>query len=100
MVSLEKELQETIRNLEKIRDSQRPPSDDVLSALDKLYEQQIDLIDAAITKSTDEYTKATSAMNEAAKRTKEAIDDLMKLEEAINKVADAIGKVAELLSKL
>jgi len=68
MVSLEKELQETIRNLEKIRDSQRPPSDDVLSALDKLYEQQIDLIDAAITKSTDEYTKATSAMNEAAKR--------------------------------
>lgn len=100
MASLGKGLQETIHNLEKIRDSQKPPSDDVLSKLDKLYEQQIDLIDAAIKKSTDEYVKATNAMNEAAKKTKEAIDDLAKLEKAIEKVAGAIGMVTKLLSKV
>ncbi|MDR4499108.1 MAG: hypothetical protein MRK02_14500 [Candidatus Scalindua sp.] len=100
MSSLGKELQETIRNLEKIRDSQSAPSDDVLSKLDKLYAQQIDLIDAEIKKSTAEYSKATKAMKGAAKKTKEAIDDLAKLEKAIEKVADAIGMVTELLSKV
>ena len=89
-----------INNLERIRDSQKTPSDDVISNLDKLYEQRIDLIDAAIRKSTDEYVKATNGMNQAAKKTKEAIDDLAKLEEAIKKVADAIGLVTELLSKV
>ena len=98
MSSLGKELQETIRNLEKIRDSQSPPSDDVLAKLDMLYEQQIDLINAAIMRSTVEYTKATEAMTEAAKKTKEAIDDLAKLEKSIEKVASAIGAVVKLLA--
>ncbi|MCP4344249.1 MAG: hypothetical protein GY795_01825 [Desulfobacterales bacterium] len=100
MLSLGKELQETIHNLEKIRDSQKVPSDDVLAELDKLYEQQIDLIDAAIKKSTDDYVKAANAMNEAAKKTEEAVDDLANLEKAIEKVAGAIGMVTELLSKV
>ena len=100
MSSLGKGLHETIKNLEKIRDSQKPPSNDVLAKLDKLYEQQIDLIDAAIKKATKEYSKATTAMNEAAKKTKEAIDDLTKLEKAIEKVADAIDMITELLSKV
>jgi phage-related minor tail protein len=100
MSSLGKELQQTIRNLEKIRDSKSPPSDDVLTKLDKLYEQQIDLIDAAINKATNEYAKATTAMEEAAKKTKEAIDDLTKLEKSIEKVAHAIDMVTDLLSKV
>ena len=100
MLRLGKELQETIRNLEKIRNSQKPPSDDVVAQLDNLYEQQIDLIDAAINKATDEYVKATDAMNEAAKKTKEAIANLAKLEEAIKKVADAVGLVTKLLAKV
>ncbi|MGR9115258.1 MAG: hypothetical protein ACU85E_05795 [Gammaproteobacteria bacterium] len=100
MSSLGKVLQQTIRNLEKIRDSQNPPSDDVLYKLDILYEQQIELIDAAIKKSTDEYVRATKALKEAADHTKEAVDDLTKLEKAIEKVADGISLVAELLSKV
>lgn len=98
MASLGKQLQKTIRNLEKIRDSQNQPSDDVLTALDTLYGQQIDLIDAAIKKSTDEYKKATKAMKKAAQKTKKAIDDLAKLEKSIEKVAKAIGLVVELLA--
>lgn len=100
MTTLGKELQNTIRNLETIRDSQNPPSNDVLTKLDVLYEQQIDLIDAAIKKNTKKYKKATESMKEAAKKTKEAIDDLEKLEQSIEKVANAIGKVTELLSKV
>lgn len=100
MTTLGKELQKTIRNLETIRDSQNAPSNDVLAKLDVLYGQQIDLIDAAIKKSTEEYKQATESMKEAAKKTKEAIDNLAKLEQSIEKVANAIGKVTELLSKI
>ena len=100
MSTLGKELQQTIRNLENIRDLQKPPSNDVLAKLDTLYAQQIDLIDAAIQKATAKYINATEAMNAAAKKTQEAIDDLAKLEQAIEKVANAIGKVTELLAKV
>lgn len=100
MISLGKELQGTIRNLEKVRASQAHPSDDVLKKLDTLYEQQIGLIDAAINKNTEKYKKAAAAMQEAAKKTKKAIDDLAKLEQAIEKVADAIGKVTGLLAEV
>ena len=48
MSSLGKELQQTILNLEKLRDAQHPPSDDILAKLDKLYHQEIELIDAAV----------------------------------------------------
>lgn len=100
MTSLGKELQETIRNLEQLRDSQKPPSDAILKQLDVLYGQQIDLIDAAINNKTIEYKNATTAMQNAAIKTKEAIDDLAKLEKAIEKVADAIGKVTDLLPSI
>lgn len=96
-LSLGKALQQTIRNLETLRDSQNPPSNDVIEKLDVLYSQQIDLIDAAINKNTQKYKTATTSMKEAAKKTKGAIDDLAKLEQAIEKVANAIGKVTELL---
>lgn len=98
MTSLGKELQQTIRNLEKIRDLQKPSSADVLAKLDTLYAQQIDLIDAAIQKATAKYENATASMSEAAKKTQEAINDLTKLEQAIGKVANAIGKVSVLLA--
>jgi phage-related minor tail protein len=100
MSSLGKELHKTIRNLEKLRDSQDPPSDAVLEKLDTLYDQQIELIDAAIKKNTKKYKTATTAMQEAAKRTKNATDDLAKLEKAIETVAKAISKVTELLAKV
>lgn len=98
MPTLGEALQQTIRNLEKIRDLQKPPSNDVLAKLDTLYAQQIDLIDSAIQQATAEYVNATKSMNEAAKKTQEAIADLAKLEQAIGKVANAIGKVVLLLT--
>ena len=97
MSNLGKELSKTIQNLEKIRDSQNPPGNNILHALDKLYEQQIDLINAAINTATVEYTNAANSMKEAADKTKGAIDDLAKLEQVLDKVGDAIKKVATLL---
>lgn len=97
MSSLGKALRETIRNLEKIRDLQKTPSDDVIAMLRKLYDEQINLVDAAIKRDTKEYVKATNAMNKAAQKTKDAIDDLAKLDEAIKKIADAMETVSLLL---
>lgn len=98
MPTLAEALQQTITNLEKIRDSQKPPSDELLTKLDTLFSQQEDLIGAAIEKATVEYASATTSMNEAATKTQEARDDLSKVDQAIEKVADAIGKVVKLLA--
>jgi hypothetical protein len=100
MTSLGKELQETIRNLEKLRDSQDPPDQRVMDLLDTLYDQQLDLIEAAINKNTEKYKKAATALQEAAKKTKGAIDELVNLEHAIETVAGAIGDVTKLLAKV
>jgi len=100
MSGLGKEVHRTIRNLEALRDSQTPPSNDVIEKLDVLYGQQIELIDAAISKNTEKYRAATTSMKEAAKKTKQAIDDLAKFEQAIEKVANASGKVSELLAEV
>ncbi len=100
MTTLGKECQNTIRNLEKLRDSQYPPSDEILATLDIMYEQQINLIDANIKKNTEEYKEATEGMKEAAKKTKEVVDGLAKLNKSIDKIANAIGKVSKLISKV
>lgn len=100
MTSLGKELQDTIRNLEKIRDSDKTHTNDINIRLDKLYAQQIELINAAINNASDDYAKAANAMSDAQKKTKEAINDLTKLEDAVKKVAAAVELVTKLLSKL
>ena len=100
MSSLGKELQQTIINLEKLRDAKHPPSDDILATLDKLYQQEIKLIAAAVNSNSVRYKIATKAMTEAAKKTKEAIADPANLEQAIGKVSNAIGMVTELLSEI
>ncbi len=100
MLNLGKAFQETIRNLEILRDSQNPPNEDVVANLDKLYEQQIDLINAAINSATKRYQQAARGMRKAARETKKAIEDLAKLEQGIEKVAAAIAKVAKLLKSV
>lgn len=100
MTSLGRELQQTIRNLEKLRDTQNPASNKVIATLDALYDQQLDLIDAAINKNTENYKTAAAAMQEAATKTQEAIDDLAKLEQAIEKIAKGVDKVADLLDEV
>lgn len=97
MTTLATAVDETIRNLEIIRDKQGQPADDILAALDTLYERQLDLIAAAISQRTGEYVTATQAMKEAAKKTQEAIDDLSRLEKSIDTIAKAIAKITELL---
>ncbi len=100
MTTLGKEFQNTIKNLEKLRDSQNHPSNELLSKLDIMYGQQIDLIDASIKKDTQEYKEATEAMKEAAKKSKEAVDGLAKLDKILGKIANATVKVTKLLSKV
>jgi len=100
MESLGKNLQVTITNLEKIRDAHNNPPDSLFNQLDLLYDQQINLIDAAIQKSTPEYEIANVAMNEAAKKTSAAIADLAKTEAAINNIASAITKISDLIAKV
>jgi hypothetical protein len=100
MSNLGKELQQTILNLERLRDVQHPPSDDILAKLDILYQQEIELIGATVNSNSVRYKIATKAMTEAAKKTKEAIDDLASLDQVIGKVSNAIEIVTELLSEI
>ena len=100
MSRLMEELENTIQNLESVRDSQDAPPDELLQQLDALYEQQIMLIAAAINEDTQQYAAALDAMTQAAKTTSTAIADLTKLEESIGKVATAIAKVSEVLQKI
>ena len=99
MPNLGKELQKTIQNLEKLRDAQNPPSDNILSLLDTMYDQQLDLISDAINKNTEQYKEVTDAMQKAAEATQQAIDDLTQIEQGIGKATDALGKATGLLTK-
>jgi ABC-type transporter Mla subunit MlaD len=98
MESLGTELQRTIRNLERIRDAVQPRSEGVVNTLDHLYQQQIELIDAAIQRTTDDYRRAYVAMKDAAHHTNEAIVDLAKLEKTLERVGKATKQVGKLLS--
>lgn len=100
MESLGRELHNTIRNLERIRDAVHPRSEGVVNTLDGLYDQQIDLIEAAIQRDTAAYKDAQKAMSAAARRTEEARTDLANLEEALDRTASAIDKIGKLLSAL
>lgn len=99
MASLGKALQDTIRNLEQLQGAQDSSSDAVRAKLDTLYAQQIELIEAAINRQTEEYQAATAAMEEAAAKTQEAIDDIAKLDQSLTLVANALGKVATLIAR-
>lgn len=95
--ALVKTIATTIGNLEKIRDSQKNPSNHLIQQLDNLYELQLNLISITIPESTKEYKKAVTSMSEAAKKTEVAINDLTKLEKAIQKVAQAISMATTLV---
>lgn len=99
MSELSKALDETIQNLEKIRDTNTPPSDALLTQLDVLYGQQLQLIQIEINSTTPEYLSATNAMSEAANQTQQALNDISNLEHTIDKVATAVSKVSKLLTK-
>src|SRR5688572_16561159 len=97
MPDLGKELQNMIRDMEKLRDSQQPPDDRVLELLDRLCQQKLDLIKARIDSATVRYRDAFDSLKEAAAGTQDAIADLTKLEDALRKIAKAAGKIAKLL---
>ncbi|MBN1780435.1 hypothetical protein JW948_04865 [bacterium] len=97
MTKLRDAVDETIENLEKIRDAQNPPDNEVLIRLDALYEQKIRLLEVHINEATDDYKKALKSLNSAAKSTKKAIKDLSRLQEALKKVATALDKMTRLL---
>jgi len=100
MEELAKKLQETIDNLEKLRDSQPSVDSDVIKKLDQLYQTQLELISAAINADTAKYAEVIEALQKAATETEQAVNDLTNVENAIGKVANAIGKVGDLLGKI
>ncbi|MGE5620977.1 MAG: hypothetical protein ACM3U0_00255 [archaeon] len=100
MTELITNLQKTINNLEKLRDSQDCPPKGIILQLDKLYQQKLELIRAEIASEIEKYRSASASMEEAAKITKEAIDKIEKVDKAIEKVAEATGKIAPLIAKI
>lgn len=97
MSDLGKELQNMIREMEKLRDSQQPPDDRVLELLDRLCQQKLDLVRASIDSATGKYRDVFDSLNEAAAATRDAIADLTKLEVALQKIAKVVGRIAKLI---
>lgn len=100
MTDLIMNLQKTIDNLEKLRDSLDCPPKGIIVQLDKLYQQKLELIGAEIAAETEKYKNAASSMEDSAKITKEAIDNIEKVDKAITKVAEATGKIAPLIAQI
>lgn len=97
MSDLGKELQNMIRDMERLRDLRQPPDDGLLELLDRLYQQKLDLIKAGIDSATGEYRDLFDALKDAAASTREATSDLTKLEGALNKIAKVVSKIAKLV---
>lgn len=90
-------LDETIRNLEAIRDKGDHPSPEVVEKIDKLYNLRIDLVEAAVNRATPQYANVTHALQVAAVKTKAALDGLDTLEKGLSAVAKAIKLIIVLL---
>jgi chromosome segregation ATPase len=97
MGDLGKQLQNLIRSMEGLRDSQQPPDDRVLELLDRLCQQKLDLIKAGIDSATDKYQEVFDALKEAADGVSSAIEDLAELEDTLRKINKAVGKLARLI---
>jgi hypothetical protein len=97
MPDMGKELQELIRDMEKLRDSRQPPDERVLELLDRLCQQKLDLVKARIDAATAGYQNVFDALKEAAAVTREAVADVAKLEKALQKIARVVGKIADLI---
>ncbi|MAD45317.1 MAG: hypothetical protein CMI02_05515 [Oceanospirillaceae bacterium] len=97
MTDLLAELEQTLAQLEIIRDSVAVPDAQLIRQISDLYDQQQRLLESEISAQTSQYQQAAQAMKEAAAKARseaEAISDVAGL---INTVASALEAVEGLL---
>ena len=89
-------LREAIAALEKIRDEQSPPDRRILERIDKLYELDLDRIEAEVDMKSVEYQVVCDAMGSVSGLAREYLDDMAQIEDVLEKV----DKAVELAMKL
>ena len=97
MTDLLAELEQTLAQLEIIRDSVAVPDAQLIRQISDLYDQQQRLLESEISAQTSQYQQAAQAMKEEAAKARseaEAISDVAGL---INTVASALEAVEGLL---
>ena len=97
MTDLLAELEQTLAQLEIIRDSVAVPDAQLIRQISDLYDQQQRLLESEISAQTSQYQQAAQAMKAAAAKARseaEAISDVAGL---INTVASALEAVEGLL---
>jgi hypothetical protein len=92
------DIDNTITNLEKIRDAKNPPSQDVLDQIDELNDLAVKYAAAQIDQATAQYTAMANSFSTAAQATLNATNDLSKVADAVSKAASAIKLLTEILS--
>ncbi len=100
MDSLIKDLQKTIEALETLSESPATAVDQIDELLDQLFQQKIDLVNAAPSVSSQPFQQAAKAMQQAAFKAERAVKDPSRLGESTLAVSDAITQLAKLLDSL
>ena len=89
-------LREAVAALEKIRDEQSPPDRRILERIDKLYELDLDRIEAEVDMKSEEYQVACDAMGSVSGLAREYLDDMSGIVVLLEKIDFAIESVAKL----
>ncbi len=100
MDSLIQDLQKTIEALETLSELPATACDQIDELLDQLFQQKIDLVNAAPSVSSQPFQQAAEAMKQAAVQTERALKEPSRLAETTSAVSDAITQLAKLLDSL
>jgi methyl-accepting chemotaxis protein len=97
MDSMIQDMQKTIRSLETLGNTELSTNEQIFDLLDQLYQHKIDLLNASLNSSSQNYQDAAKAMRTAALKAEACVKDHAKLRETLQAAADAITKLARLL---
>ncbi|MDD5035572.1 MAG: spore germination protein GerPC [Methylococcaceae bacterium] len=100
MDNLIQDLQKIIQALEALSESPATASEQIDEMLDQLFQQKIDLLNAALNVSTTPYQQAAQAMKQAAAKAERGAREPANIDEALRTISEAITKSSKLLDSV
>lgn len=97
MTDLLNSLDQTITQLEKIRDNTAELDSRLIGQLSDLFDQQERLLEMEVASQTAGYQFAAEAMAKAAHKAKSEAEDLSDATDLVKKIATALGAIEDLI---